>query len=126
LMGFGFKPRDIRRAMKRLGMEVEEVKAERVEILLDDGGRLVIDEPQAVMVIRARGQAPMIYVVGEARRVEPGEAGGGEAAPEISEEDVALVAEQAGVSPEEARRALEEAGGDIAEAILRLTEGRGG
>jgi len=35
---------------------------------------------------------------------------------------VRFVAEKAGVSLEEARRALEESGGDIAAAILRLTE----
>lgn len=40
--------------------------------------------------------------------------------PEVSDEDVALVAAQAGVSEEEARRALIEAGGDLARAILSL------
>ncbi len=122
----GFRPRDLRRAMKRMGMEVEEVRATRVEIGLEDGSSLVVDEPQAVMVIKARGQPPMIYIVGEPKRVEATSAAEGAAgAVEISEEDVALVAEQAGVSPEEARRALEEVGGDIAAAILKLTEGRG-
>ena len=60
----------------------------------------------------------MIYVIGEPVRVEAKSEAG--ETPEISEEDVALVAEQAGVSLEEARRALEETGGDIAAAILRL------
>lgn len=41
-------------------------------------------------------------------------------APEVSDDDVALVAAQAGVSEEEARRALIEAGGDLAKAILSL------
>ena len=39
---------------------------------------------------------------------------------EIKEEDVELVAEQAGVSREEARKALEEAKGDLAEALMKL------
>ncbi len=118
----GFRPRDLRRAMRRMGMEVEELDAVEVEVRLGDGSKLLVEEPQAVMLIKARGQPPMLYIIGEPRRVEArAEEGGG---PEISEEDVALVAEQAGVSPEEARRALEEAGGDIAEAILRLTEGK--
>jgi nascent polypeptide-associated complex subunit alpha len=38
----------------------------------------------------------------------------------IPEEDVQLVASQTGKSPEEARRALEEAEGDLAKAILLL------
>ncbi len=121
----GLNPRDLRKAMKRLGIKVEEVQAVRVVIELEGGSRLVVEDPQ-VMVMRARGQPPMIYVVGEPVEEKPVEAGesGGEGGVEISEEDVALVAEQAGVSLEEARRALEEAGGDIAEAILRLQRGR--
>src|SRR5207245_4138944 len=38
----------------------------------------------------------------------------------IPEEDVQLVAEKAGVSEAEARKALEESGGEPAEAIIRL------
>ena len=119
----GLNPRDLRKAMKRLGIKVEEVQAVRVVIELEGGSRLVVEDPQ-VMVMRARGQPPMIYVVGEPVEEKPVESGEGGGGVEISEEDVALVAEQAGVSLEEARRALEEAGGDIAEAILRLQRGR--
>jgi nascent polypeptide-associated complex subunit alpha len=38
----------------------------------------------------------------------------------VSEEDVQLVAEKASVSEAEARKALEEADGEPAEAIIRL------
>jgi nascent polypeptide-associated complex subunit alpha len=38
----------------------------------------------------------------------------------IPEEDIRLVADQTGKSMEEAKRALEEAGGDLAKAILLL------
>jgi nascent polypeptide-associated complex subunit alpha len=38
----------------------------------------------------------------------------------ISDEDVALVAEKAGVSEDEARKALEECEGQPAEAIIKL------
>lgn len=44
-----------------------------------------------------------------------------EVAVEISDDDVAMVASQTGKSPKEARAALEEAKGDLAEAILKLT-----
>ncbi len=115
---FGFNPRDLERTLRRMGIKMETLRAERVEILLEDGSKLVAEAPQ-VLLIRAKGQPPMTYVIGELRRVEPEEAGGGGEAP-FTEEDVRLVAEQAGVSLEEARRALEETGGDIAEAILRL------
>ena len=113
-----FNPRDLRKMLKRMGIEMEEVRAEKVDIYLDDGSVLRVSSPQ-VLVMRARGQPPVIYVSGDITRVEA------EAGDEgFTEEDVRLVAEQAGVSLEEARRALKEAGGDIAEAILRLQEGR--
>ncbi len=41
-------------------------------------------------------------------------------APQISDEDVKLIMEQANVSEEVARKALEEAGGDLAEALMKL------
>ena len=41
---------------------------------------------------------------------------------QIPEEDVILVAQQANVSLEEARAALEQTGGDLAQAILLLTQ----
>ncbi len=113
----GFRPRDLKRLMKRMGIEVEEVNATKIEVHLDEGSKLVIDEPQSVMIMRAKGQPTMIYVVGEPRRVE---AVAEQAEEAFSDEDVRLVAEQAGVSLEEARRALEETGGDIAAAILKL------
>ncbi len=115
----GFNPRDLRRAMKRMGIKVEEVNAIRVIVELDDGSRLRVESPQ-VSIMRIKGQPPMLYVVGDIEKEEPSV----EESIEISEEDVMLVAEQAGVSSEEARKALEETGGDIAEAILRLQEGR--
>jgi nascent polypeptide-associated complex subunit alpha len=43
--------------------------------------------------------------------------------PQIPEEDVLLVAQQAGVSMERAKAALEDAGGDLARAILMLSTG---
>jgi len=105
------------RALKRMGIEAEELNAAKVSIETSDGKILEVESPQ-VMIIRAKGQPTMIYVVGEPREVkrEVKE----EARATISDDDVRLVAEQAGVDLETARRALEEAKGDIAEAILRL------
>jgi nascent polypeptide-associated complex subunit alpha len=113
---FGMSPRDLRRAMKQFGIKLEELKVSKVVLELEEGGKLVVESPQ-VMLMRAKGQPPMLYVIGEPVEVKAEEA---PSTIEISEEDVKLVAEQAGVSLEEARKALEEAGGDIAEAILKL------
>ncbi|MEM3539090.1 MAG: nascent polypeptide-associated complex protein, partial [Nitrososphaerales archaeon] len=43
------------------------------------------------------------------------------AAPKFTEEDILLVAQQANVSKEAAKKALEESDGDLAKAILKLT-----
>ncbi|MCE4626297.1 MAG: nascent polypeptide-associated complex protein [Desulfurococcales archaeon] len=111
-------PRDLQKAMKRLGIKLEEVNAVKVTIELDTGEQLLVEDPQ-VMIMKAKGQPPMLYITGEIKKVEKKEE---EEKPLFTEEDVALVAEQAGVSLEEARKALEETGGDIAEAILKLQQ----
>lgn len=110
-----FNPRDLERMLKKLGVKVEQYTASEARVYLDTGEVMVFQEP-TVVVMRARSQPPMVYLVGEYTVEKPEETGG----VEISEEDVALVAEQAGVGMEEARKALEEARGDIAEAILKL------
>ena len=116
----GFSPRDLKRMLKRMGVEVEELNVLSIELKLGDGRTLVVEDPQSVALMKARGQPGVIYIVGGnivEKKEEPEEEAH---AVEVSEEDVELVAEQAGVSKEEAKRALIEAGGDIAEAILRL------
>jgi nascent polypeptide-associated complex subunit alpha len=114
---FSLNPRELRRMLKRMGITVEELDAEEVVIKLSDGRRMLIESPSSVALMKAKGQPNMIYVIGgsikEVREVE-------EESQPFTEEDVKLVAEQAGVSLDEARKALEETKGDIAEAILRL------
>lgn len=115
---FGLSPRDLKRQLKRLGIkldveELEDVRSVTIEI---PGKILVIDDPQ-VVIMRLQGRS-VFYIMGEPREVEVEE----EATPtiEISEEDAQLVASQAGVSLEEARRALEASEGDLAKAIMLL------
>jgi nascent polypeptide-associated complex subunit alpha len=114
---FGGRPEEMARILRRLGVSIEEVNAVKVTIELGDGTLMVVEPPEAVLLVKSRDQPPVFMVVGS-HRVE--RRGRGEA--RFSEDDVRFVAEKAGVSLEEARRALEESGGDIAAAILRLTE----
>jgi len=118
---FRGSPADLLRQLKRMGIniEFEEVKAVRVIVEREDGSQLVFEEPDNVMLFKMPGNATILQVVGKPRLVEVEKA---EEKPEFTEEDVKLVAEQAGVSLEEARRALEETGGDIAAAIILLEE----
>ncbi|WP_457620706.1 nascent polypeptide-associated complex protein [Methanopyrus sp.] len=105
-------PRKLQRLMREMGMEQEPISGvERVEIHLKDGSKLIFEKPQ---VIRMKIMDQEFYqVAGKAKREKPEEE-------PFTDEDVKLVAEQAGVSEEEARKALEETGGDLAEAIMRL------
>lgn len=107
-------PRQAKMLMKQLGYkELEGV--EEVVIRMADK-ELVIRSP-SVAEMNVQGQQ-MYQVVGQAKEVA--QEGGG---PAVLEEDVQLVAERAGVSPEEARKALQECDGEPAEAIIKLMKG---
>jgi len=115
---FSLNPRDLKKMLKRMGISMEEIDAEEIIIKLPQGKRLIIESPNSVALMKAKGQPNMIYIIGGSMKEETGEVK--EETPTFTEDDVKLVAEQAGVSLEEARKALEETNGDIAEAILRL------
>ncbi|MEM5812279.1 MAG: nascent polypeptide-associated complex protein [Candidatus Aenigmatarchaeota archaeon] len=102
-------PKQMERMAKQLGMKTEEIDAEQVIIKLHDG-EIIINNPQ-VYKINIMGQNTF-QITGDV--IE-------KSAEEFSEDDIDMVAEQAGVSHDEARRVLDETR-DIAEAILRLKE----
>ncbi len=103
-----FDKKQMKKLMKQLGMQMEEIEAKEVVIRLDDKD-IIIEEPN-VVVVRAMGQKTY-QIIGREREVL-----------RLSEEDIKLVAEQANVSIEEAKKALERTKGDLAEAIMLLTE----
>ena len=115
-------PRKMKQMMEQMGIDVEELDAERVVVETTDGN-LVFESPQ---VTRMDAQGQQTYqIVGEPAEVA--DAGGAtpvEAADEatggIPDEDVALVAERAGVPESQARETLEALDGDLAAAIADL------
>jgi nascent polypeptide-associated complex subunit alpha len=107
----GMNPRQMRMAMKKLGIQQEEIDAKEVIIRLEDK-EIVISNPN-VTKVNMMGQDTYQVVGEESERSLSSE-------PEISEDDITTVAEQAGVSKEQALKALQEAKGDLAEAILKL------
>jgi len=121
---FRLNPAEVRRQFKRLGLKnvkVDVINAEEIAVRLEDGREIVLHTPQALL-IRMQGNAVMLQAVSST--IEEREYGGEATGQDISEDDVRLVAEQAGVSLEEARNALKEAGGDIAAAIMLIEERR--
>jgi len=112
--------------MQQMGMKMDELGDIKRVILQSDTREIVIEGP-AVTSMNVQGQK-MYNVVGgkETTRKAEAKAAPAEAAeepapaPVIPEEDVLLVAQQANVSMEKARTALERSGGDLAQAILML------
>jgi nascent polypeptide-associated complex subunit alpha len=97
-----------------MGMSMDAV-ADVEQVVIKTGSKeITIEEPE-VAVLEVQGQK--IFQVTGGKITEKA----AERKPsEIAEEDVRLVADQTGKSPDEARRALEESGGDLAKAILLL------
>ena len=105
----GINPAKMKQMMKQLGINQEEIEAERIIIEKTDGSKIVISNPN-VQKIKMQGQESF-QISGDIIEEEAG----------IKEEDVKLVMEKTGKSKEESIKALEEENGDIAEAILKLS-----
>jgi len=110
----GMNPRQMQKLMAQMGIKNEELEAKKVVIEKPDGSKIVIDDP-SVTAIEMGGQKSF-QITGEAREEKAGEGAAGAG----GEDDAALVMKGAGCSREEAEKALREAGGDIAKAILSL------
>lgn len=102
-------PKKMQAIMKQMGIKQDEIEATRVVIERAEG-KIVIDEPQVVKITMQGNESWQI--TGKAR----------EEAASISESDVAMVAEKTGKSKKEAHKALEKVDGDIAAAIVELSD----
>jgi len=106
-------PREARRMMQRMGMNMNEVADVEQVIIKTSSKEIMIEEP-GVAILEMQGQK--IFQVTGGKITEKTI----EHKTTVPEEDVRLVADQTGKSSEEARKALEESGGDLAKAILLL------
>jgi nascent polypeptide-associated complex subunit alpha len=100
--------------MQRMGMSMDAVEGVEEVIIKTTTKEIVIKEPE-VSILQVQGQK-MFQVAGGQISEKTAE----RKTAAIPEEDARLVADQTGKSVEEARRALEESGGDLAKAILML------
>ena len=99
-------PKMVKQAMKKMGMKQDIIPATEVIIKTPDGD-LHIKNPE-VAKVTMMGQ-DSFQITGEI-----------ETRSSINEEDIDTVASQADCSKEDAKAALEQANGDLAEAILNL------
>ncbi|HID43924.1 MAG TPA: nascent polypeptide-associated complex protein [Archaeoglobaceae archaeon] len=104
-------PKQMRKMMKQMGINMEEIDAEEVIIRTHDE-ELIFKNPSISKIV-AKG-VETFQIIGNYEVVQR--------EVEVSEDDVKLVMEQAGVSEDVARKALKEARGDMAEALLKLHE----
>jgi nascent polypeptide-associated complex subunit alpha len=109
--------REQRRLLERMGLNFKPLDGVQEVQLKMQGKTIVIRSPE-VQVIEIKGGSRIYYVSGIEEEVVAAQ----QEAPEISQEDIELVVLKTGASQEEARKALIEAGGDIARAILLLSQ----
>ena len=107
----GMNQKEMQKAMKRLGIKQEEIDATEVIIKTNDKD-LIIRNPQ-VSKINMMGHESL-QISGEIEEVEK------DTKVEIKEEDIETVVAQTSCSEDEARGALEQTNGNLAEAILQL------
>jgi nascent polypeptide-associated complex subunit alpha len=110
-----FSPREAKRMMQRMGLNMGAMPDVQQVIFKTASKEIVVDNPE-VAVMEMQGQR--IFQVTGGKIVERAL----EKEIKIPEEDVQLVATQAKVSLEEARTALEQTKGDLAQAILLLSQ----
>lgn len=107
---FKMDKRAMERAMRQMGVKTKDIEGVKEVVIKLEDRELVI--PNAQVVLTEMGGQRSFQVVGKEFERKA------EFVP--SEEDVTLVAEQAGADREAAVQALKETKGDIAEAILKL------
>jgi len=113
-------PREQKRLMQRMGMNMDSVPDVQQVIIRTAEKDIVIDEPE-VAILQVQGQKMYQVIGGEVSEQAPGQRLGAKPAQAaFSEEDVRLVADQTGKSLEKAKEALQECQGDLAKAILLL------
>jgi len=120
-------PKQMDAMMKRLGINVEEIEGIE-EVVIRTATEELVFKDASVTVMKAQGTTTYQLTGTPTRRAKAGvpppktaEQQLAEVQVSISDEDVAFVAQQTGRPKPEAKKALEAANGDIAEAILRLT-----
>jgi len=111
----GMDKRAVEAAMKKLGVQQEQLDAKEVVIRLNDGHELVIPNP-SVALVRMMGQETFQISGQYSER---------ESQPQhqlFNNDDVKMVISQTGASETEAKAALAKTNGDIAAAIMLITD----
>lgn len=99
--------------MRKMGIQQQELDASEVVIKLSNGKEIVISDP-SVSKVNMMGQYTYQIAGKETIRDASSE-------PEINEDDVKTVMEQANVDEDAAKEAIKKHNGDLAQAIIELS-----
>ncbi|MCD6484679.1 MAG: nascent polypeptide-associated complex protein [Candidatus Odinarchaeota archaeon] len=113
------RDRNLARMMKRMGLNMNELSDVTEVIIRLTDKELVLEKPQVIKMSVGGQDVFQITGIVEERELASEESS---VTIELSEEDIQLVASQANVSLEEARAALEQTNGDLAQAIMLLKQ----
>ena len=109
----GMNPRKMQQMMKQMGIQQVDIPATEV-IIRTAEKEIIITEP-SVAKVNAMGQETF-QISGQISERSL------DTTPDISEDDIQTVISQTGASKERVQEVLAETKGDLAEAILKLSE----
>ena len=109
----GMNSRKMNQMMRKMGIQQQQIPAEKVIIILGDK-QLIFDSPD-LSKVNMMGQETF-QLLGSYREESLSDE------PEISEEDIETITTQTKASKEEAKQILTKNKGDIAKTILELSE----
>ncbi|MRR37891.1 nascent polypeptide-associated complex protein [bacterium] len=117
----GMSPRKMKGMLKNMGINIDELE-NVIEVVIRLADREIVISNASVAIMDAHGQRSYQISGDASERSLSADAALPAAAPEIPDSDVELVSAQTGASPDQAKAALLEAGGDLAAAILKLKD----
>ena len=106
-------PRKMQQAMKQLGIQQQDIPA--TEVIIRTANKNIIIRNPSVTKVNMMGQENF-QISGEIHEENRS------TIPEISEEDIKTVMEQTGATKDKAKKAIENSDGDLAEAIINLSQ----
>lgn len=107
----GLDPKKMQAVMKQMGISQEEIDAVRVIIEKSDESKIIIENP-SVQKVKMQGQESF-QITGDISE---------ESELKISDDDINTIVEKTGCTCEQAKKVLESTNGDLAEAIMELSE----
>jgi len=107
----GMNPKQMKQAMKQLGIKQDDVDA--TEVIIKTRKKDIIIKNPSVQRINMHGNISF-QISGKVAEAETNNT------PDINEEDIEMVMKQTGCTKEEAQAAIEICEGDLAQAIMEL------